>query len=99
MEDFLKIFDKTHEVYKVIEEFQLYIGHQKIGVKIKKMNDGRYSHTCSHHYHGPEQATPYISSNCIASTKKEAYINAHSELYSFYREEHEGENWVKNKSY
>ena len=99
MKEFLEVFKETSEAYKFIEEFQIYIGNQKIGIRIREMNDGGYLHTCSHHYQGPEQAGPYNSSICIANTKKEAYGNAHRELYSFYNEAHEGDNWVKNDLY
>lgn len=101
MEEFLKIFNDKEiiESYKFIEEFVIYVEHQKIGIKIKKDNYGRYHHSCSHHYHGSEQAGPYITSRCIADSKKEAYINAHKELLSFYNASDDNKKWVESSYY
>lgn len=101
MKEFLEIFSdkKTVQSYKFIEEFVVYIDTQRIGVKIEKDEYGRYHHSCSHHYQGNEQAAPYVSSLCIADSKKEAYINAHRELLSFYNANDENKKWVKSGYY
>lgn len=101
MKEFLEIFNNKEisEVYQVIEEFKIWVGDQDIKIKISIDNYGRFHHKLNYHYKGNDQADPYTSSRCIADTKKEAYMNAHSEIFSFYDPSDENGEWILNENY
>lgn len=101
MEKFASIFKKEeiYEIYKVVEEYEVWIGHQKIKIKFLIDENNNFHHKLDHHYHGSRQAGPYHSSISMATSLKGAYLNAFSELTAFYDSKDENAIWVKSKSY
>lgn len=101
MKEFLDIFNnkEIYEVYKFIEEFSIWIDSQEIKIKISLDNYGRYHHRLSHHYKGSKQAGTYLSSICVGSSKKEAYMNAYREIFSFYDPTDKKAEWIFSESY
>jgi hypothetical protein len=89
------------EAYVVVNLYEIYIGTQKIKIKIEKdLRNGQYSYSNSHHYHGSEQASPYASSRCVMlDSESEALGAAFNELTSFYNENDKKAIWVVNQSF
>lgn len=89
------------EAYVVVSLFEVYIGTQKIKIKIKKdLNNGKFSYSNSHHYHGSEQASPYASSMCVMiDTELEALNSALRELISFYNPSDVNATWVESENF
>lgn len=101
MKEFLEIFNNKEilEIYQVIEEFKIWVDDQEIKIRISIDNYGRFHHKVNYYYKGSQQATPYISSICIGNTKKEAYMNAYREIFSFYDPTDKNRKWIFNECY
>lgn len=86
----------TSEIKRLVNEYSLYVGYQKVGIKIYIDADGYYQMKTSHFYRGKDKAGVYITSAANFESEKEALRNAKNQLLSFY--DGEGE-WKENDSY
>jgi hypothetical protein len=87
------------EVYEVVGEWEVWIGFQKVKIKIKRDINGKFVHETSHYYHGSEQAGAYISSINGYETIELALQGAIKQLLMFYDPDDEKAKWVENDSY
>ncbi|WMJ78469.1 MULTISPECIES: hypothetical protein [unclassified Sedimentibacter] len=99
--EMLESYHNISEAYVVVNLYEIYIKAQKIKIKIERdLRSGKYSYSNSHHYHGSEQAAPYISSRCVMlDSESEALNAAFKELTSFYNENDEKAIWVVNECF
>ncbi|MBE6089847.1 MAG: hypothetical protein E7206_17800 [Clostridium beijerinckii] len=93
--------DSRHvaEAYKVLEIYEVWIGTQKIKIKLSELIKGngfKYWYSNSHHYHGSKQASAYISSRNGFNSTEEALHGALRELTSFYDESDSNAIWEEN---
>lgn len=86
----------TSNIKRLVNEYSLYVGNQKVGIKIHIDAFGYYQMKTSHFYRGKNKAGFYITSAANFETEKEALRYANSQLLSFY--DGEGE-WKDNDSY
>lgn len=83
-------------IKRLVNEYLLYVGNQKVGIKIYLESNGYYQMKTSHYYKGKDKASAYITSAANFSSEEEALRNAKNQLLSFY--DGEGE-WKKNDDY
>ncbi|MDQ4683054.1 hypothetical protein [Stenotrophomonas maltophilia group sp. RNC7] len=97
----LKRFPEVNEVYILVNSFELYLGTQKIKIKIQQgIKNRKYSYSNSHHYHGSKQAGPYTSSRCVMiDSELEALHGAIEELTNFYDENDYNAKWIENEDF
>ena len=95
--EMLSRFDVVGEAYILVNIFEVYIGYQKIKIKIlRDLRNGTYSYSNSHHYHGKKQAGPYMSSRCaMIKTEGEALSGAIDELTAFYNPADSNAKWIE----
>ncbi|GIN39034.1 hypothetical protein [Heyndrickxia oleronia] len=86
----------TTGIQKLVNEYSLYVGDQKVGIKIYFDANGYYQMATSHFYKGEGKAGVYITSAANFESEKEALRNAKNQLLMFY--DGKGE-WRKNKYY
>lgn len=86
----------TSEIKRLVNEYSLYVGYQKVGIKIYSESNGYYQMDTSHYYRGKNKAGVYITSATTFFSEEEALHNAKNQLLSFY--DGEGE-WRANKDY
>lgn len=87
------------EAYEVIKEWEIYVGWQKIKIKVKQGPQNLYYYATSHYYHGSKQAGPYISSINGFDTIESALSHAKSQILSFYDPDDEKAQWKVNEDY
>ena len=99
--DYLEKLIGNHivEAYEVIKEFEVFVGFQKIKIKIKLGNDGKYYYATSHYYHGSRQAGPYTSSQNGFDTIENAIYHAKRQILQFYDPNDESAVWKINDNY
>lgn len=84
------------EVYRLVNEYSLYVGYQSVGIKIFLDSSGYYQMKTSHHYQGKNQAGVYTVSRANFSSEEEALGEAKRQLIAFY----DGEGtWSVNENY
>lgn len=88
--------EHTSEVKRLVNEYSLYVGDQRVGIKIYLDSDGYYQMNTSHFYQGKDKAGAYITSAANFKSEEEALSNAERQLLAFY--DGQGE-WRKNESY
>lgn len=88
--------EHTSEIKRLVNEYSLYVGYQKVGIKIYLESNGYYQMDTSHYYTGKDKAGAYITSAANFSSEQEALRNAKNQLLSFY--DGEGE-WRVNEDY
>ena len=91
--------DKVNEAYKIIAEYEAWVGFQKIKIKIKVDLNGKYSYELSHHYHGSKQAGAYISSINSFDNEQQALAGARKEMFSFYDPDDKNAVWEKSEDF
>lgn len=84
------------EIKRLVNEYSLFVGHQRVGIKIYIDDEGYYQMKTSHFYRGKDKAGVYISSAANFESEREALRNAKTQLLFFY--DGEGE-WKENDSY
>ncbi|MBN2980134.1 hypothetical protein [Cohnella algarum] len=97
--ELLEEYKQVIDVYEIVGEWEVWIGYQRVKIKVKKDKRGGYVSSTSHFYHGSTQAGPYISSRNDGSTIEEALRSAMSQLLSFYKTDDAKAEWVVNESY
>lgn len=99
MNTFKSVFGDS-EAYKLYSEYSIYVGNQKIGIKIVVDFEGTYGYKLSHHYKGSQQFTEYVSSiNYSFDDERQALVGAKSEIFSFYNPNDEDAKWILDDSY
>ncbi|OLN21719.1 hypothetical protein BTO30_13540 [Domibacillus antri] len=88
--------ERISEIKRLINEYSLYVGDQKIGIKIYLDSDGYYQMETSHYYRGKDKAGVYITSAANFESEDEALSNAKRQLLMF--NDGKGE-WRKNEDY
>lgn len=91
--------NKISEVYEVVGEWEVYVGMQKVKIKVLKDENDKYYYRTSHYYHGSEQADPYISSVNRSDSLTEALLHAKSQITSFYNPDDPNARWIENEDY
>lgn len=99
--EILSRFDVVGEAYVLVNVFEVYIGYQKIKIKIlRDLRNGTYSYSNSHHYHGQTQVGPYMSSRCVMmETETEALNGAIDELTAFYNPTDSNARWIEAEEF
>ena len=93
-----EILSSTHisEVKRLLNVYSMYVGNQRVGIKIYFDSNGYYQMCTSHYYRGEDKAGVYIASAANFESEDEALSNAKRQLLSFY--DGNGE-WKENDSY
>lgn len=93
-----EVLDKEQisDVMKLVNEYSMFIGFQRVGIKIFIDSNGKYQMNTSHFYKGKGMAGVYTTSFGNHDTEDEALKFARKQLLSFY--DGEGE-WKKNEDY
>ncbi|REK54725.1 MAG: hypothetical protein C6W55_10355 [Thermobacillus sp.] len=97
--ELLQSYEEVIDVYEFVGEWEVWIGYQKVRIKVLKDKNGGYVSSTSHYYHGSQQAGPYISSINGGKTVEAAVREAMRQLLTFYRPDDENAKWVVNDSY
>lgn len=84
------------EAKRLINEYSMFIGKQRVGIKIYIDADGYYQMRTSHYYQGKDKASAYTTSSTSFESEREALSRAKNQLLSFY----DGQGrWHENESY
>jgi hypothetical protein len=97
--DLLKTYTQVSEVTEVVGEWKLWIGEQKVKIKISRSENGSYIHLTSHFYRGSKQTGAYISSFNSGVSIEETLHSAMNQLLSFYDPNDANAIWEENDSY
>jgi hypothetical protein len=95
----LKAYTQVSEVTEVVGEWKLWIGQQKVKIKISRSENGSYIHVTSHFYHGSKQTGAYISSRNSGVSIEETLHSAMNQLLSFYDPNDTKAIWKENDNY
>ncbi|MGG3012282.1 hypothetical protein [Brevibacillus sp. HD1.4A] len=87
------------EAYEVIKEWEVYVGWQKVKIKVKLGPREKFYYSTSHYYHGSQQAGPYMSSRNGFDTIESALSHAKQQILSFYDPNDEKAKWKINEDY
>ena len=95
--DFEVLTDKDiSEVKRLVNEYSIFVGDQRIGIKIYIDENGLYQMKTSHFYQGKNNSGAYISTAAIFETEQEALNRAKNQLLAFY----DGQGmWHENDDY
>jgi hypothetical protein len=97
--ELLKTYTQVSEVTEVVGEWKIWIGGQKIKIKISRSENGSYIHVTSHFYHGSTQTEAYISSRNSGDSIEETLHSAMNQLLSFYDPTDTNAIWKENEGY
>lgn len=94
----LELLESEHayDIKKLLNEYKLKIGDQKVGIKTYLDSNGYYQMETSHLYRGEGKAGVYTASAANFQSEYEALTFAKRQLLSFY--DGQGE-WFKNEMY
>lgn len=99
--DCMSIFDDKHIVAfeKIISEYHLQIGEQRIGIKITIDNFGYYRLALSHYYYNTKTKEPYHTNKDTFDSEFEALTHARYDLLHYYDPKDKDAKWVANEVY
>lgn len=95
--DFELLADKNiYEVKRLVNEYSMFVGNQRIGIKVYFDENGFYQMETSHFYQGKNNAGAYITTAVNFETEQEALKRAKNQLLAFY----DGQGiWHENEKY
>lgn len=95
--DFELLADQNiSEVRRIVNEYSMFVGNQRIGIKIYIDENGFYQMKTSHFYQGKDNAGAYITTAANFETEHDALNRAKNQLLAFY----DGQGmWHENENY
>lgn len=83
--DFELLADKdVSEVKRLVNEYSMLVGNQRIGIKVYIDENGFYQMKTSHFYQGKNNAGAYITTAANFETEQEALNRAKNQLLAFF---------------